>query len=54
MRYLAAVARRRLGELKGGDEGRMLIDQVNSWMSTQSIRNPDRFTAMLAPGFWSG
>jgi tetratricopeptide (TPR) repeat protein len=54
MRYLAAVARRRLGELRGGDEGRMLIDQVNSWMSTQSIRNPDRFTAMLAPGFWSG
>jgi hypothetical protein len=51
MRYPAAVARRRLGELTGGDEGRTLIDQVNSWMSAQNIRNPDRYTAMLAPGF---
>jgi hypothetical protein len=51
MRYLAAVARRRLGELTGGDEGRMRVEEVNSWMSGQNIRNPDRFTAMLAPGF---
>ena len=40
MRNLAAVARRRRGELIGGDEGRALIDQVNSWMTTQKIRKP--------------
>jgi tetratricopeptide (TPR) repeat protein len=51
MRYPAAVARRRLGELKGGAEGRALIDDVNAWMSAQKIRDPDRFAAMLAPGF---
>jgi tetratricopeptide (TPR) repeat protein len=53
MLYPAAVARRRLGELVGGDEGQALIEQVNSWMTAQRIRNPDRFTAMLAPGFRS-
>jgi hypothetical protein len=51
MRYPAAGARRRLGALLGGDEGRALIAEVNSWMTSQGIRNPDRFTAMLAPGF---
>jgi hypothetical protein len=32
-------------------EGRALIDQVDTWMTSQGIRNPGRFTAMLAPGF---
>jgi tetratricopeptide (TPR) repeat protein len=54
MCYPAAVARRRLGELIGGDEGQTLTGQVNSWMSAQKVRNPDRFTAMLAPGFRVG
>jgi hypothetical protein len=51
MRYPAAGARRRLGTLLGGVEGRALIDQVDTWMTSQGIRNPCRFTAMLAPGF---
>ena len=51
MRNLAAVARRRRGELIGGDEGRALVDQGNSRMAAQKIQNPDRYTAMLAPGF---
>jgi hypothetical protein len=51
MRYPAAGARRRLGELIGGDEGRALLAQVNSWMTAQKIGDPDRYTAMLAPGF---
>ena len=33
------MARRRLGELIGGDAGRLLIDEVNSWMTDQKIRN---------------
>jgi hypothetical protein len=51
MRHLAAVARRRIGELTGGEEGRVVVEEVNSWMSAREIRNPDRFAAMLAPGF---
>jgi serine/threonine protein kinase len=48
---LYAAARRRLGELRGGDEGRALVAQADSSMTAQNIRNPVRFTAMLAPGF---
>jgi tetratricopeptide (TPR) repeat protein len=51
MRNLAAVARRRHGELIGGDLGRALIDQGNFRMTAQKIQNLDRYTAMLAPGF---
>lgn len=49
----AAVARRRRGELVGGDEGRALADAADAWMGGQSIRNPARITAMLAPGGWA-
>ena len=47
----AAVARRRLGRLLGGDEGRALIVAADVWMAGQTIRNPERMTALLAPGF---
>jgi eukaryotic-like serine/threonine-protein kinase len=47
----AAAARRRLGELLGGDEGRELITKADEWMSRQQIRNPPAFTRLMAPGF---
>jgi hypothetical protein len=47
----AAAARRRLGEQVGGGEGRYLVEQADAWMKGQSIRRPDRMTALLAPGF---
>jgi serine/threonine protein kinase len=47
-----AAARRRRGELIGGDAGRSLVTSADSWMSGQSIKNPERMTAMLAPGRW--
>jgi tetratricopeptide (TPR) repeat protein len=47
----AASAQRRLGELRGGDEGRVRIERADSWMRAQSIRNPARLAACLAPGF---
>jgi eukaryotic-like serine/threonine-protein kinase len=45
----AASARLRLGELLGGDEGQSLITYAREWMQSQSIRNPERMAAMLAP-----
>ena len=47
MRLYAAVARWRLGQLEGGT----LRAESEAWMTAQTIRNPARLTAMLAPGF---
>jgi hypothetical protein len=47
----AAAARRCLGEQVGGSEGRHRVEQADAWMKGQSIRRPDRMTALLAPGF---
>ncbi len=46
----AAAARRRLGEALGGDEGRQYIASADAWMTSQSIKNPRRMAACLAPG----
>jgi eukaryotic-like serine/threonine-protein kinase len=51
MALYAAAARRRLGELRGGDEGRNLIAQSEEWMSKQQIKNPVAVTNLMAPGF---
>src|SRR5712691_816976 len=48
----AAVVRRRRGELLGGDAGRNLVAAADAWMASQTIRNPERMAAMLAPGRW--
>jgi len=50
MGLFAASARRQLGQLRGGDEGRELIEQADAWMRAQSIRNPSRMASCLAPG----
>ena len=49
MKLFAAVARRRLGELRGGSEGRDLIASSNQWMLDHEIQNPDRMAAAIAP-----
>jgi hypothetical protein len=54
MALYAAAARRRRGQMTGGKEGQSLVDAADSWMVGQNIRNPDRMTAMLAPGDWKG
>jgi hypothetical protein len=51
MALYAAAARRTLGKLVAGDEGRALVEQAETWMRSESIKNPVRMTAMLAPGF---
>ena len=48
----AAAARRRRGELIGGETGRGLVAATDAWMAGQSIKNPERMVAMLAPGRW--
>ena len=50
MRLHVAAARRRRGQLVGGDEGRSLIAESDAWMMSQSIRNPAGMTGMLTPG----
>jgi hypothetical protein len=54
MRLYAAAARRRLGRLIGGDAGKALLVEADTWMASQGIKNPARMTAMLAPGFPDG
>jgi hypothetical protein len=49
MALLAAVARRRLGELVGGADGMALISISEQWMRTEDIRDPARIAYMLAP-----
>ncbi len=46
----ANVARHALGALVGGDEGKALTAQVDVWFANQTIKCPDGFFAMLAPG----
>jgi tetratricopeptide (TPR) repeat protein len=50
----AAVARRALGLLRGGEDGALQVAAVDAWMASQGIRNPARMTQMLAPGKWPG
>jgi hypothetical protein len=49
MKLFAAVARRRRGELIGGDEGNALIAQSTAWMESQNIRDPVRMSNMVIP-----
>jgi hypothetical protein len=51
---LARVARRCRGELIGGSAGEDLINGCDEWMKTESIKNPARLAAMMAPGGWRG
>jgi eukaryotic-like serine/threonine-protein kinase len=53
MALYAAAARRRRGQLTGGDAGRGIVEAADLWMGRQKILNIERMTAMLAPGDWS-
>jgi hypothetical protein len=48
----AAAARYQLGLALGGDEGRELVARGGAAMTSQDIRAPARFAAMLVPGRW--
>jgi eukaryotic-like serine/threonine-protein kinase len=51
MALMAAMARRRKGQILGGDEGRALVAAADALMTAQRIARPERMTAMLMPGF---
>jgi eukaryotic-like serine/threonine-protein kinase len=53
MSLYAAAARRCRGMVVGGEEGARLAAEADAWMRGESIRNPERMTAMLAPGRWT-
>jgi hypothetical protein len=50
MRLYAAVTRRRLGALVGGDRGRALRQQAEGWMATEDVRDPVAMSRLIAPG----
>ena len=54
MSLYAAAARRCRGLIIGGAEGATLVSEADAWMRNEGIRNPERMTAMLAPGRWTG
>ena len=50
MALYATAARRLLGQVTPGGEGRQLVAQADEWMQRQQIKNPARMAIMLAPG----
>jgi hypothetical protein len=46
----AAAARRRHGELVGGDAGEAEMAAADAWMSEREVRSPARMTTMLTSG----
>ena len=52
MKLRHAAARRRLGALTGGSEGRELVEAADRWMSEQGFADPERTVGVFAPGRW--
>ena len=52
MQLAATAARRRCGELLGGDEGRRMVAETDDYMAGQGIRDPveAELHELLAPG----
>jgi len=51
MRLYAQAARRKLGQLLGGDHGRALIHGADVWMAAEEVQDPARIADTLLPGF---
>jgi eukaryotic-like serine/threonine-protein kinase len=51
MALYAAVARLRLGELLGGDEGFTLRNRGTTAMRAEGVKDPERFAMIYGPGF---
>jgi hypothetical protein len=51
MKLYAAAARRRLGQIAGGERGLQETGTADEWMASEGILNPARMTRLIAPGF---
>jgi tetratricopeptide (TPR) repeat protein len=51
MTLYAAATRYQLGRLRGGERGEELRSRAAEWFEAQGVRKPQRFVAMLLPGF---
>jgi serine/threonine protein kinase len=49
MSLFGAAAKRRFGELTGGENGRALTSAADAWMSAQGVKAPERLTRVLMP-----
>jgi hypothetical protein len=49
MPFYAAGARYRLGELLGGEEGRLERERGLAWMKERDVVNPEQMVVTLAP-----
>jgi Xaa-Pro aminopeptidase len=47
--FVPAAARRRLGAILGGDDGRQLVASAEQWMRAAGIKDPDRMTNLASP-----
>jgi hypothetical protein len=50
MKAYAAAARRRLGQLVGGDEGTALVAEGDAILRREGVKNLEAMTEMLVPG----
>jgi hypothetical protein len=46
-----AAARRRHGELIGGEAGRRIVREVDDRLAAEGVKRPDKLSAVNAPGF---
>jgi len=54
MSLYAACARRRKGEMLGGEDGRAMVIVADAIMAQQGIRRPERWVEIFAPGLGAG
>ncbi|HYM61711.1 MAG TPA: protein kinase [Thermoanaerobaculia bacterium] len=51
MQLYAAAARRRLGKLVGGSEGKSMVSEADRWLRGQLVKIPEKMVDVLMPGF---
>ncbi len=51
MPFMAAVARRRQGQILGGEEGAALLASADESMRAEGVADPEKLTQVFAPGF---